>query len=195
MKNLSNILNIVLLVAVAILYYLHFKDKPESAQVVPAAALKSLNMVYVNNDSLLSEYDFFKSKKAELEDKQEKIKESLKAESTKLQNEAAEYQKKAATMTDQQRQQVEEQLGMKQQQLMQRKDELLGKLDDDQAKTNEELYTRLTSFIREYNKKKNYSFILGRQKGGGILFANDSLDITKEVVEGLNKAYREEQKK
>ncbi len=194
MKNFSNILNIVLLAAVAFLYYLHFKGKPESVQTIPVAAMKNMNMVYVNYDSLLSEYDYFKNKKTEFEGRQEKMKESLKEESTKLQNEAAEYQKKAATMTDQQRQQVEEQLGMKQQQLMQRKDELVGKLDDEQSKTNEELYTKLTAFMKEFNKKKNYSFILGHQKGGGILFANDSLDITKEVVEGLNKAYKEEGK-
>jgi Skp family chaperone for outer membrane proteins len=27
-------------------------------------------------------------------------------------------------------------------------------------------------------------------KGTGILFANDSLDITKDVLKGLNKAYK-----
>ena len=78
---------------------------------------------------------------------------------------------------------------------MQKKDDLLAKLDDEQSKTNEDLYSKLTAFMKEYNKDKNYSFILGFQRGGGILFANDSLNITKEIVHGLNQAYEDETKK
>jgi outer membrane protein len=51
------------------------------------------------------------------------------------------------------------------------------------------LYAKLSSYLKEYNKGKNYTFILGYQKGGGILFANDSLDITREVLDGLNKEF------
>ena len=39
---------------------------------------------------------------------------------------------------------------------------------------------------------RNYEFILGYQKGGGILLANDSLDITQQILEGLNKKYEAE---
>jgi outer membrane protein len=42
----------------------------------------------------------------------------------------------------------------------------------------------------KHHKTKSYNFVLGYQKGGGILYANDSLDITREVVVGLNNEYK-----
>jgi Skp family chaperone for outer membrane proteins len=36
------------------------------------------------------------------------------------------------------------------------------------------------------NEEMNYKFILGYQRGSGILLANDSLDITKDVIRGIN---------
>lgn len=192
MRNISLILNGVLVVAVAILYYLHFTDctcdsvKEES----PVMSLSSNNhIVFVNSDSLLDEYEYYKNKKDEFSAAQGKIKVELKSQGDKLQQEIESYQQQAGGMTESQRAQKEEQLSMKQQQLMQRKDELLGKLEDDQSKSSEELYSRLNEYFKKHNK--NYNYVLGYQKGGGILFANDSLNITREVVEGLNKEYKE----
>jgi len=194
MKQLSLILNFLLLVAVAILYYLHFSGSSEAAHALPQPSLKGANIVFVNSDSLIDNYNYYKTKKAEFEEKQARVKGDLKAEGTKLQGDIMDYQKKAESLTDAQRQSIEKQLSARQQEFVQKKDDLLAKLDDEQSKSNEELYTKLTSYMKEFNKKKNYNFILGYQKGGGILFANDSLDITKEVTEGLNKDYEKEKK-
>lgn len=153
-------------------------------------------MAYVNYDSLLSEYDFIKNKKTEFEETQKKINESFKSEGAVLQKEINEYQEKATSMSNAERQETEQRLGMKQQQLMRKKDDIVSRLDDDQEKTNEELYTRISAFMKQYNKTKNYSFVFGHKKGGGILYSSDSLDITKEVIDGLNKEYvREKEEK
>ncbi len=196
MKNLSFILNIVLLIAVAVLYYLHFSDSKSTEQAISPAlqVAKDLpsvpgGIVFVNSDSLLDNYAYFKKKKSELESKQERIKNELESESTNLQKDAAEYQEKAPGMTDLQRQQTEEQLMARQQKLMDKKDMLLGQLDEEKNKSSEELYTRVASFIRSMNVNNKYNFVLGYSKGGGILFANDSLDITHQVIQGLNQEY------
>ncbi|MCX6291547.1 MAG: OmpH family outer membrane protein [Bacteroidetes bacterium] len=194
MKNFSTILNAVLLAAVAVLYYLHFKSSPEPVQTMPAGAFRNANIAFVNSDSMLDQYNYFKNKKAEFEEKQAKAKSELKEEGARLQGEIQTYQQKAGSMTEQQRQKTEELLTMKQQKFMQKKDEMLGQLDEEQSKSNEELYGKLIAFMKTYNKTRNYNFILGLQKGGGILFANDSLNITKDVVAGLNKEYEKEQK-
>ena len=66
MKNISISLNIILLIAVAILYYFHFKDKKEtivSSDNKPLSAIhvNNADIVYVNSDSLLDQYEFYKS--------------------------------------------------------------------------------------------------------------------------------------
>lgn len=192
MRYLSNSIQAILLIAVAFLYYLHFKKEetiPSAAGDMPKSIPATHGIVYVNSDSLLDQYDFYKSKKKEFEDAQERIKRELKSESDKLQQEMELYQQQAIGMTDMQRMQKEEQLTMKQQQLMQKKDNMLEKLDEQQNSSSDELYNRLHEFFSKYNKERNYSFILGFQKGGGILFANDTLNITREVIDGLNKEY------
>ena len=195
MKYISIFLNIVLLAAVAVLYYLHFTPKPEAEQNNYVANTSNLQIAYVKSDSLLDQYTFFINKKKSFEEKQNGIKAELTAENTKLQREIEEYQKQAAYMSDQDRGRREEELALKQQKLIQKKDDMLSNLDDEQDRYNEDLYNRLSAYMKEFNKTRNYSYILGIQRGGGILYANDSLNITREVVEGLNREYEQEEKK
>ena len=199
MKNISLSLNSVLIIAVGILYYFHFKgdsskishEQTQSTHFIP---MPNAGIVYVNSDSLLDQYEFYKNEKSQFIAAQSRIKNELKSQSENLQREVDLYQKQAIGMTDMEKAKKEEQLTMKQQQLMQRKEELLGKLDEDQSKSSEELYSRLSQYLKKFNQNRNYNFVLGFQKGGGILFANDSLNITKDVVEGLNKEYLEGKK-
>ncbi len=192
MKNASLVLNVVLLAAVAYLYYLHYSQKPPAETSNHVVNSSNLSIAYVNSDSLLNQYNYYKHKKSDLESKQNSIKSELEAEKSKLQHDIEDYQKNAGSMSELERGKREEELGMKQQKLMQKKDEMLNMLDEEQTKSNEELYARLTSYMKTFNKNKNYSFILGFQKGGGILYANDSLNITGEVLNGLNQEFDKE---
>lgn len=195
MKNLSIILNIVLLVAVCYLYYLHFSsgktEVESSSTTLPPLPVSAGGIVFVNSDSLIDQYDYFKTQRKQLEESQARIKNELKTQGEKLQREIEEYQEQAPGMTDFQRQQKEEQLALKQQQFIQKRDEAMEKLDEQTTKSSEELYDRLGSYLKEFNKDKNYQFILGYQRGGGILYANDSLNITKQVIDGLNRSQKE----
>lgn len=196
MKNLSLALNGVLIVAVGILYYLHFKGNNSgdtlSTGVSGSIPVSTQGIVFVNSDSLFEEYNFYKDQSSKFEEEQNRIKNDLKAESDRLQKDAATYQQQAIGMTNLERQKKEEEFGERQQRLMEKKDAMVSKLDQLRANSSEELYTRLSDFIKTFNKGKNYQFILGYQKGGGILYANDSLDITRQVIDGLNKIYSEE---
>ena len=52
----------------------------------------------------------------------------------------------------------------------------------------------INNYIKEYNSTKGYDFILTRI-GGNMLYANEALDITKDIVDGLNALYDSEMKK
>lgn len=194
MKQLSLILNIVLFVAVTVLYFLYFSNKKvESVLATPTAPVMPGGIYFINSDSLLENYGFYKDKKAELEIRQSRIRTELKAAGQKLEQDVQRYQQTAGGMTDEQRQRTEEELMMRQQKLVQQKDDLLNQLDDEQAAYSDSLFARLTAFLKSYNKDNGIRYVLGYQRGGGILFANDSLDITRSVLDGLNKEWRAEQ--
>ncbi len=54
---------------------------------------------------------------------------------------------------------------------------------------------KVADYLKVYAKDKGYKMVLKYQKGmGDILFADESLDVTHEVIKGLNEAYNKEKK-
>lgn len=187
MKNGLLIYCLVLTAAVAYLFYKVSNNTSSTSKgevVMPEG--KSGNIVFVNVDTLLEHYNYYKDLREILTKKQDSIDAVLKNRGRDLEGEIAMYQKLAANMSDEQRAKEEERLGRKQQQLMQLKDDLLGNLSGQEDDLQDSLHKHLTSYLSELNNKTNYHFILGYQRGSGILLANDSLDITSSVIEGLN---------
>ena len=190
-NNTSLIWNVVLSLAVAVLFFLHFSSKSSDAgAAADGAVVAGRRTVYVQVDSLLKNYDFFKDTRKELENKNFQLENELTTKGRSLQNEVAFFQQRAATMTPEQARSTEAQLMKKQQDLMAYRDQSAQALGQEEAKKNEELYKNIRSYIDKYNKENGYEYVLGYSLGGGILFANPSLDVTQKIVDGLNKEYK-----
>ncbi|GAB3322361.1 hypothetical protein GCM10027299_17950 [Larkinella ripae] len=190
-------MNAVLAVAVAVLYYLHFSEK-SAAEPVVASETKSAPVrktVYVNVDSLLTNYEYFKDTRKVLESKRFQLDNELNTKGRSLQNEVAFFQQRAQTMTMEQGRATEAALQKKQQDLMAYRDRVVQQLAEEEQKKNEELYNQIHDYLRKINKQNQYDFVMGYSKGGGILFADSSLDATKPIISGLNKEYQQKQTK
>lgn len=206
-KNLSLALNGVLLVAVAALYYLHFSSKScascsgdendsTTVKLPPVMApkeIKNSKVVYINSDYLNEKYDFVKDLTADAQGKQRRLEATYQSKAQKLQQDYEDFQQKAnAGLLS------ENQINAAQNDLMKRKEELdnmqlqLDALIDEVAKANEQVRQNVIDYIKEYNKTGQYEYIMTYTDGPGgfILLADDSLDITKDIVEGLNQRYR-----
>ncbi|MGA0556127.1 OmpH family outer membrane protein [Larkinella sp. VNQ87] len=197
MKNASLVLNAVLAVAVAVLYYLHFSDKKATEPVV-AGTMKAAPVrktVYVNVDSLLTNYDYFKDTRKVLESKRFQLDNELNNKGRSLQNEVAFFQQRAQTMTMEQGRATEAALQKKQQDLIAYRDRAVQQLAEEEQKKNEELYNLIYDYLRKMNKQNQYDFVMGYSKGGGILYADSTLDATKSIIAGLNKDYQQKQPK
>jgi len=194
MKNLSIVLNIVLIIAVAILYVLHFsggKDVAEqplqdSTQVIDLA---DLPIAYVNTDSVLKNYKFFVKLSEDYEKKQKKAESNLQSRADGLQREVNEFQNNARNMTQNQALAIQENLQQKQQNLMMYEQTLRQDLMKEEAKMTDDLYKKITEYLNTYGRKNNLQLVLTYTRGSGVLFAHDSLDITNEVINGLNTEY------
>ena len=190
MKNLSITLNLLLIAAVGFLYYKVYSTPEQKSRPVPVASgtgMPADGIVYINSDTLLENYNFFKGLKADFEAKQDSIDKMLEGRGRALEQDVMAYQEKAAGMSQESRMKAEEQFMQRQESLVSLRRKLLEQLSKEEDQINDTLHSSLHSYLKEYNKDKNYLFILGYQRGTGILLANDSLDITNEVIEGLNK--------
>ena len=195
MKNASLILNVVLTIAVAVLYYLHFKDRqPESAPLAktPTEA-KGKSIVYVNVDSLLTKYDYFKDTQKVLESKRFQLENDIAAKGRNLQNKAAFFQQRAPTMTQEQGRATEASLQKEQQDIIAYRDRAAQNLALEEQNKNKQLYDQIYDYLKKINAQNKYEFVLGYTKGGGILFADPSGDRTSAVLDGLNKEYQTKQ--
>lgn len=164
-------------------------DKPATT------VAESEKIVYVNSDSLLSKYQYFKDLKVKMEAKAKSAQQDMAAKAQAFQREAAQYQQQQNTMPADQRASTEERLGRKQQELQAYQQNAGAALQNEQATEHEKLYDKVADYLKEYAKKKGYKMVLGYSKGNGtILFADESLDVTSEVIVGLNETYKPEKK-
>jgi outer membrane protein len=99
-------------------------------------------------------------------------------------------QQRASAMTQAELQAADMTLKKKGAELQQYSQQKQAELGQEQAKKNEELYNNIRDYISKTNKVNKYEFVLGYSKvGGGILFADPSVDVTNKIIEGLNKEY------
>jgi len=191
MKNISLILNGVLLVAVAILYYLHFSSS-SPAQTASTSASTDLKFAYINSDSVLEHYEYFKVNRDKLEAKRKKLDQDMRNRAQSLQNDYEAYQRNLSNLTIGQAKAVEEDLGKKQQNLELYGQSLQQEMMNEQSKVNTELYAKVTQYLKKYGQENGLQVVLKFDPSSDLLFGGDSLDITKQVVAGLNEDYKNE---
>jgi outer membrane protein len=125
-----------------------------------------------------------------MEEKTKKMEQEYRNRAQGLQNEITAYQRNVSNMTLGQVKAVEEDLGKKQQNLQMYQQSLSQQLMQEEAKLNKELYDRVTAYLKKYAKEKNLHVVLKYDPTSDLLFAGDGLDISKDVIDGLNAEYQ-----
>lgn len=192
MKNLSLILNAVLLVAVAVLFYLHFASSKPKQTGTASGPVGDLVIAYVNSDSLTKNYEFTEQIRTTLEAKAKKLNSDFTERATSLRNEFAAYQRNESNMTIGQAQALQQDLRKKEQNLQLFEQSLNQQLAQDEAKLNKELYDRVTAFLKTYSEENNIQLVVKLDVTSDVLYGKPGLDITKAVVDGLNEQYTAE---
>lgn len=165
---------------------------PKSESTTVAAAEK---IVYVNSDSLLTKYQYFKDLKTKLDAKSKTAQTDLASKQQAFQREVAQYQQQQNALPADQRAATEERLARKQQELQAYSQNAGAALQNEQATENEKLYDKVAEYLKTYAKGKGFKMVLTYSKGNSaILFADESLDVTSEVIVGLNAAYSKDKK-
>jgi outer membrane protein len=196
MKNLSLILNIILLLAVAYLFVDRFGSaakpdagKQEMANTGEARSEQAPRIVYINIDSLHKKSEKFQTKKAELEKQQANAEAALKAKGRTFENEVAAYQKKiqSGNITPKEAQEIEQRLAMQEQSFAKEQERLAKSLMTETDKFNENFTNEIRTYLDSLKLAKGYDYVLLFGAGSPVLVASDSLDITNNVLELLNK--------
>ena len=143
---------------------------------------------YVDIDTLESNYNYFKAKKAEFEVRQKNIDAELEKLASALQNEYNGLQKQAqaGTLSQADGEAAQQKLMQRQQDLELKRQNMGANFLKDQEAFNKEIHDNLHQYIEKYNIEKGYDYILSYSKDGSILYANKDLDLTRDIIKGMN---------
>ena len=191
MKNLSLILNGILIIAVAFLYYDEFADSDVEDEVSSKneLPLENLSIAYVNSDTLLTNYNYYEEVSKRLDEKRLQLQQEYTRRAEGLQKQIEDYQRTMTNLTIAQARAVEEDLGRKRQNLLQYQETISQNLMREEAAITQELYEKVSSFLKTYGDSNNLQVVLTYSAGSGLLYANDALNITDQVISGLNSLY------
>lgn len=203
MKRVNLVINIVLVIAVGVLFVLYFTGNEKSSPAQTEEKLVENNstgkggMAYINIDTLMNNMDMFFDVRNKLVDKQKSSEAELNSRSKDFEKGATDFQEKVqkGLITRSRAQEIEQELYMEQQNLINLKDRLSMELAEEEQVMNRQLIYYITDYLEEYNKEKNYQFIISNSLGGPLLYASDKQDITNDVVEGINAKYAKEREK
>lgn len=202
MKNISLIFNVVLTIAVIVLFVIvlgkNNDDAPSGVNLSGETKTNfTLPIAFVNIDSLLLNYQFAKESNESLMKKAEDSRLDLNVRGRQLQSEMTEFERKLennAFLSRERAEQEQNRLIRKQQDLQQLDTRLSQELMEAQQKMSEQLRDTINTFLRWYNRDNKYEFILSNTSNDNILLSGEGYDITQEVVDALNERYNRRKK-
>jgi outer membrane protein len=174
------------------LFYLHFAS-PSSSQTVAVGGAKqvpagSFKIAYFETDSIQNHFDYYKEIVAELDAKNQANSKVLGELKGVFASKYQELQKVAQTLT-------QAELAARQQELTNIENAFRGKekmmsdeMQDLQFRKMQDVKKKIEDYLKEYNKDKGYAFVFSNSENL-MYFRDSSYDITKDVVNGLNKLY------
>jgi len=194
MKHLSLVVNIVLFVAVGILYYLHFasvkpnekKEKNQITQVAKANGNSPL-IGYVDLDSLNEHISFIKNNRKLLESEQMAIEKEWENAYRNLQAQKDNFLKRGNSITQAEAEEFQGKLIQQQQIVDEKKQNSTQALNDKSYKFLDDVQKKLKAFLVDYNQDNKFNYIFTTGNGLEYMVYKDSaLNITNDVVEGMN---------
>ena len=196
MKNTSLILSIISLVAVVAFGIVSFtKGGKKTAtqaegQAVEAVACEGA-IVFIDLDRILMEYDMANDLRSVVETKVQNIQAEVNRRGTKLEKDVKAFQEKmekglmTRSVAEVQSQKLQQQelefnnyAAQKQQEIQEEQVVMMNQLGD-----------AIKTFLDKYNEEKQYAMILTNQGGAPVITGDAALNITDDVLAGLNEEY------
>jgi len=197
------VFNGVLALAVVVLFILHFTGGEKGAELKASPGQESevelsgdFRVAFVFIDSLLMEYDMYKDLADRLVTRKQGLESELASKGSALEKEIADFQYKVQKhlITSWEATEQEKKLGEKQQVLINLQNDMQNRLMQEEASLNQQIHDSVLSAVKAYNAARGYHLILSHTFGGGILYGADYMNVTADVLDQLNKTYRQGKK-
>ncbi len=192
MKNFTQVLNIVLLLAVATLFYLHFSSKAPAAALssnTPANVGGSFRIAYFEDDSLKNHYEYYKEVRGTLQTLEQQKSNELSVLRSAYMAKVKEYQGKGNAMTPAEQQHASQDLAQREKEYQQTEQMKQQEMQDEAVKRLQDVKKTVEDYLKQYNKDKGYSYIFSNTPDL-IYYKDTAYNITSDLVKGLNEMHK-----
>lgn len=151
--------------------------------------LKPSQIVYVDSNKLLENYEGMKAARQQFQQKAMQWQANIDTLKSELDKEIKAYEAGKPKMSSKERELNEKLIKTKSQQFVDYQKGIQQKSQQEDYQMTEQVLTEVNSFIEAYGKKNGYKMVLGTSNGN-IVYADDFLDITDELQKELNGNYQ-----
>ena len=195
MKNTSLVLSIVSLIAVVVLGIVLVSKDGKSTEVTSEGTAEVTaskgDIVYIELDKILMEYDMANDLRSVVETKVQNIQAEVTRKGKKLENDVKAFQEKidkglmTRTAAEVQGQKLQQQEAEFNNYAAQKQAEI----QEEQVVMMNQLGDAIKTFLEKYNQEKKYAMIITNSGGAPVIVADEALNITEDVLAGLNDEY------
>jgi outer membrane protein len=150
--------------------------------------LKSPTFAYINTQNLIQQYNGFKEAQDKLKETNREIQSKSDTLWAEFQRSLMDYEKEKSSLSIKKQKETETELFERRSKAEQYQQNIRLKLQEEEAKISQEVLNVINSYIQEYGKQNKYTIIFATI-GGNIVYGSDAIDITSDIVEGLNERY------
>jgi outer membrane protein len=197
MKYISTILSIVALALIGVIFFTQKREITQLKGQVAAAKGAggsggggNFKIAYFDLDTLQARYEYMKDVKNQASDQENKINQDLASLDRKNQQQIEAWRQKGNAMTQAEAEDANRKYQDMQQEFASHKQEQEQKLYKFEEEKRTEIRKRVEDFIREYNRQKNFSYIIAYDANSFIYNKDTLYNITNDLVEGLNAEYK-----
>jgi len=165
-------------------------EKSTAGETADDINFTDLKVAYIYTDSVINNYEFFKEKSAEIAEKGKRYEGELTSRARGFEQEVQNFQSSANNMTINQAKAKEEELVAKERNLVTYRDNVMQELSADETNLYNEVYDKIQEYLKVYAAENDLEMILSYTRGGGVWYADSTLNITESVVNGINDSYK-----
>ncbi len=196
MNKLSIVISSVLVAAVAVLFYFQFKKPVSNTNGAASIKNNAGKIAFFEMDSLQNNYDYYKQVIKELTDHEQNIRSILINKKKALGDKLKYYQGQQKTMTPDQYNAASAELGQMEKELQAEEQSQTSELSQETREKLSNVKKKVEDFLKEYNATHQYDYIISNSMNNDFIFYKDStLNITNDLIKGLNEKYKKEKKK
>ena len=199
-KSTHQIIYVILFFLLAVLYFINFSNSGNASNTenIPTVEKEftiqplnegSLNIAFVNSDTVSKYYEFAKKIQKSLTTKRSEAEGQIKSKYFAYETLVQEFEKASPIMGDREKMEKAQKIRLLEQEIMQVEQQLSEQVSRQELEITQSYIVKTNEYMQEIGKTLGYDYVMSYRVGGAMIYANERHNITTEIIKLLNERY------